>query len=210
MSKQGNKRLYEQQESKMRSQSDAFVSFLTKRGLLGDSKIADERVREAQKAKKKNSFHNTQLLLKHYRNIAWMIECFPDTIAAELSKPYSGLDDLLDYVDLEGVLGNKRLEGRIEAIQKTKILLDRVNEALTVLKKKPDNGERLYNVIYYTYIQPEKLKYNDLMFALDLSPRQYYRLREQAISILSIRLWSAPEREVDYWLDVLTLLDEYN
>ena len=143
MSKQGNKRLYEQQESKMRSQSDAFVTFLTKRGLISDSKIADERVREAQKAKKKNSFHNTQLLLKHYRNIAWMVECFPDTIADDLNRPYAGLDELLDYVDLEGVLGNRRLEGRIEAIQKTKILLDRVNEALTVLRKKPDNGEQL-------------------------------------------------------------------
>lgn len=210
MSQQVNKKLYEQQESQMRSQSDAFVTFLTKRGLIGDSKIVDERVREAQKAKKKNSFHNTQLLLRHYRNIAWMIECFPDTIADDLNMRYTGLDDLLDFVDLEGVLGNRRLEGRIEAIQKTKILLDRVNEALTVLRKKPDNGEQLYKIIYFTYIIPQKMKYNDLLTALDMSQRHYYRLREQAISILSIRLWSAPEREVDYWLDVLTLLDRYN
>ncbi len=209
MSKQNDQRLYEQQEKKMRGQSDVFVSFLTKRGLLGDTKIDDERVRAAQKAKKKNSFHNTQLLLKHYRNIAWMIECFPGSIAEDLNKPFSGIDELLDYVDVEGVLENRRLEGRIEAIKKTKILLDRVNEALTVLRKKPDNGEQLYNLIYVTYIQPEKLRYNDIFFKLDLSQRHYYRLREQAIAILSIRLWSAPEREVDYWLDVLTLLDEY-
>ena len=139
-----------------------------------------------------------------------MIECFPDTIADDLNMRYTGLDDLLDFVDLEGVLGNRRLEGRIEAIQKTKILLDRVNEALTVLRKKPDNGEQLYKIIYFTYIIPQKMKYNDLLTALDMSQRHYYRLREQAISILSIRLWSAPEREVDYWLDVLTLLDRYN
>ena len=210
MSKQANKKLYEQQESQIRSQSDAFVTFLTKRGLISDSKIDDEHVREAQKAKKKNSFHNTRLLLKHYRNIAWMLECFPDTISDDLNKRYSGIDELLDYVDLEGVLGNRKLEGRIAAIQKTKILLDRVNEALTVLRKKPDNGELLYNVIYYTFINPHKLKYNDLLLTLDLSQRHYYRLREQAISILSIRLWSSPDREVDYWLDVLTLLDKYN
>ena len=210
MSKRNDQLLYEQQETKMRRQSDVFVSFLTKRGLLGDASIDDERVRQAQKAKKKNSYHNTKLLLKHYRNIAWMIECFPETIAEDLNKPYSGLDELLDYVDLEGVLGNKKLQGRIEAIEKTKILMDRVNEALTVLRKKPGNGEQLYNLIYVTYIQPERLKYNDILFALDMSQRHYYRLREQAIAILSIRLWSAPEREVDYWLDVLTLLDEYN
>lgn len=96
MSKQNDQRLYEQQEKKMRGQSDVFVSFLTKRGLLGDTKIDDERVRAAQKAKKKNSFHNTQLLLKHYRNIAWMIECFPGSIAEDLNKPFSGIDELLD------------------------------------------------------------------------------------------------------------------
>lgn len=47
MSKQNDQRLYEQQEKKMRGQSDVFVSFLTKRGLLGDTKIDDERVRAA-------------------------------------------------------------------------------------------------------------------------------------------------------------------
>ncbi len=36
----------------------------------------------------------------------------------------------------------------MEGIQKSRLLLDRVNEALTVLKKKPENGERLYQLIY--------------------------------------------------------------
>ena len=31
---------------------------------------------------------------------------------------------------------------------------------------------------------------------LDLSSRQYYRLREEAVSIISIRLWSVPEGEL--------------
>ena len=39
MSKQDEQMLYERQEEKIRSQSDAFIQFLTKRGLLGDSDI---------------------------------------------------------------------------------------------------------------------------------------------------------------------------
>lgn len=126
------------------------------------------------------------MLLKHYRTIAWMLECFPDSIAEELDQPFGGLDELIDRIDIESSLDNKKLESRIAGIQKSRILLDRVNEALTVLKKKPSDGERLYNLIYQTYITPEKLSLTDLLYRLDLSPRHYYRLREQAVTILSI------------------------
>lgn len=85
--------------------------------------------------------------------------------------------------------------------------MERVNEALTVLKKKPENGERLYKLIYLTYIAPERLSHNELLYRLDMSSRHYYRLRQQAITILSIRLWAAPDTEVDVWLDMLTLIE---
>ena len=41
MSKQDEKKLYEQQENRILAQSDAFISLLTKRGILGDQKIDD-------------------------------------------------------------------------------------------------------------------------------------------------------------------------
>ena len=34
------------------------------------------------------------MLLKHYRTISWMLECFPDTIAEELDRPFEGIDEL--------------------------------------------------------------------------------------------------------------------
>ena len=49
-----------------------------------------------------------------------------------------------------------------------------------MLKRKPGNGEKLYELIYLTYIAPDKLTHTDLLFRLDLSSRHYYRLREQA------------------------------
>lgn len=145
-------------------------------------------------------------MLFQYRNIAWMVECFPGTIAMELDEPFEQLDQLLDRIDLEVVMGNRKLESRIESIQKTRSMLDRVNEALTILQKKPENGERLYQIIYTTYICPKKLKHNEILYELDISTRHYYRLKEQAITVLSMRLWAAPTRELEYWLDVLRML----
>ena len=196
-----------EQQEKMQIQSDAMIGLLTDRGILPDTGIENEKVREARKEKQKNTYHNTMMLLQHYRTIVWLFECFPESVAKELEKPFEGVDTLLEQVDLEVSWGNRKLESRLEGIQKSRLLLDRVNEALTVLKKKPEDGERLYKLIYMTYIAPERLSHNELLYRLDMSSRHYYRLRQQAITILSIRLWATPDTEVDVWLDMLTLIE---
>ena len=196
-----------EQQEKMQVQSNAMIGLLTDRGILPDTGIDNEKIREARKEKQKNTYHNTLMLLQHYRTVVWLFECFPENVARELEKPFEGVDTLLEQVDLEVSWGNRKLESRLEGIQKSRLLLDRVNEALTVLKKKPENGERLYKLIYLTYIAPERLSHNELLYRLDMSSRHYYRLRQQAITILSIRLWAAPDTEVDVWLDMLTLIE---
>ena len=196
-----------EQQEKMQVQSDAMIGLLTNRGILPDIGIDNEKVREARKEKQKNTYHNTMMLLQHYRTIVWLFECFPENVAGELEKPFEGVDALLEQVDREMSWGNRKLESRLEGIQKSRLLLDRVNEALTVLKKKPENGERLYQLIYLTYIAPEKLSHHELLYRLDMSSRHYYRLRQQAITILSIRLWAAPDSDVDVWLEMVALIE---
>lgn len=206
MSKQDSS-LYKQSEQRIQEQSEAFLALLTKRGILADKKIDDEKRRQAKQEKLKNSYHNTLLLMQHYRTVVWMLECFPKTVSEELDKPFEDIDRLLDDVDLSVALGDKKLESRIEGVERSRLLIDRVNEALTVLKKKPENGERLYNLIYTTYIIPEKLTHQEILYRLNMSSRNYYRLREQAITVLSIRLWATPATDVDFWLEMLTLLE---
>ena len=124
-----------------------------------------------------------------------------------MEKPFEGLDTLLEQVDLEVSWGNRKLESRLEGVKKSRLLLDRVNEALTVLKKKPENGEKLYQLIYLTYIAPEKLSHHEQLYRLDMSSRHYYRLKQQAVTILSIRLWAAPDSDVDVWLELVALIE---
>jgi hypothetical protein len=84
--------------------------------------------------------------------------------------------------------------------------VDRVHDALSVLRQKPGNGGQLYSVIYTTYIDPAERKNDEIIDLLHLSARTYYRLRREAITIMSVRLWSAPTGDIDTWLEVLTLL----
>lgn len=203
-----NQSAYEQQENQLSAQSAAFLQMLTKRGLLADSEIDNDKIRQAQKAKKRQTYHNTEMPLHHYRSIVWALECFPSAVEEELDRPLGTLDALLNYVDVELSLENRKLESRLESIRKSRLLLDRLNEALSILKKKPGNGEKMYELIYLTYIAPQKLSHTDLVKQLEISTRHYYRLRSQAIGIISLRLWSVPAAEMDAWLEILTLLEE--
>ena len=188
-------------------QPEVVLDMLAKRGLIAENATDPERIKKAKQEQKKQAYHNTELLLKHYRTMAWLLECMPNTIAAELDERFETVDELIGRLDVEMAYGNKKLESRLQNVQKTRLLLDRVNEALTVLKRKPGDGQRLYDLIYLTYITPEPLTHPELLYRLNTSSRQYYRWREQAINILSIRLWAAITKQGDFWLEMLTILD---
>ena len=195
----------EPQEKELQKQTDAVLRLLTKRGVLPNEKITDEKRRAALQKRQKESYHNTELLLKNYRIVAWMVECFPETVAAELEKPFETVDALLDGMEISSTFGERKLERRTAAVEETRLMLDRVNDALTVLRKKPENGQLLYDLIYLSYIAPEVLPIQELLYRLCVSTRHYYRLRKEAILVLSLRLWSSPDPTMDLWLDLLTL-----
>ena len=207
MQNPNEKLTYEQLEAQIAEKSQAFINLLTQRGILANPKVTNEKIRAARQKKDRDSYHNTLLLLQNYRTLVWVMECFPETVAEELDRPFSDVDELLEQMDLQLAMGNKKLETRLEGARKSRLLLDRVNDALTVLKHKPNNGKKLYRLIYLTYIAPEQLSHTELLYRLDMSSRHYYRLRQQAITILSIRLWSAPSAELDVWLDMLEFLE---
>ena len=197
-------------ENKLSGQSEAILQILSDRGLLEDDKISDKDMRQAVKAKKHKKFHNTQLLLKHYREIKWLLECLPAQIAEELDRPFISLDNLLGLVNAEICLDNVLLENRLMNVQKSRLMLDRFNEALSVLRQKPGNGEDLYNCLYLTFITTEDLSHQDILDRLDISSRHYYRLRKLAINVLSIRLWAVPNVELDAWLEIMSVLEMLN
>ena len=189
------------------SSAEAVLSFLRNQGILAEnSTLSEETIREAQEKKQKQAYHNTLLLLSNYRNILWQTDCEIEAIASELNVPLKNLDALLSRVDAEIGMENRRLELNLERLAKTRQLLDRINDALTALKRKPDNGPLLYDLIYMTYFSEEKLLQTDVLFRLNISRRHYYRLKEQAINIISLRLWSSPTSDLDLWLELVAML----
>lgn len=189
-------------------ESTALLGMMEERGLVCDPRITDEKKAAATKEKRRRLFHNTESLLQNYRLIAWTLECIPEAVSSELDQPFHGLDSLLQFVDIELSLDNHTLESRLESVKKSRLLVARINDALSLLKRNPTDGEKMYDVIYLTYIAPEKLTHAELLYRLYMSSRHYYRLRTQAIKIISIRLWSTPTAELDAWVELLTLMND--
>ena len=189
------------------TQNELLLGLLERKGIVDDLSIPNEKVRAMEQELRRNMYHNTQVMRKHYRDIVWALECFPSEIAQELEQPLKKLDALLSVVDTQVAMGNAKLEHRLLSIRKSRLLLDRINDALTVLRNKPGNGELMYNIIFQTFITPDKPSHSDILYRLDISERHYYRLRQQAVNILSIRLWTAPQGCLDAWLELLTLLE---
>ena len=187
--------LYDAQEEQIQLQSASFVDFLTRKGVLEDHNIDNERVRKAKKDTAQRAYHNTEVLLSQYRLIIWVLECIPGELSDELEVPVHDIDALAEKIDIQTSLENARIESRI-------------HEALAVIRKKPGNGEDLYSVLYTTYLDPVERKHEEILKELRMTSRTYYRLRREAITIMSIRLWSAPSGETASWLEVLTILEE--
>ncbi len=198
---------YDAQEMQIAAQTNAFLEMLTRRGLLKDQEIDNEKVQKARQEYLQKAFHNTELLLENYRMIRWVLACCPDEIASELDAPMGNIDELIEKMDIHICIGDKKAENRMRGAVKTRLLMDRVNDALTVLKMKPQNGKKLYDLIYVTFLQEETWTHSQIIEHLEISTRTYYRMRKEAVEIISTRLWATPNSALDSWFEVLALVE---
>jgi len=199
---------YDEEELQILQKSSGFVEFLTRKGMLEDHAISEEKIRKAKRNTSKKAYHNTLVVLSNYRTIVWVLNYIPSELAQELRIKTKDIDALIQRVDYELAMENRRMEDRLRAMGKTRYLLDRVHDALTVLKQKPGNGELLYKLIYEAYIDPEERTALELIERMGVSTRTYYRLKSEALAVISIRLWSSPSRDIDDWIEILTLLED--
>ena len=87
-------------------QAEQILSLLERRGIVEDQSITSKKAREAEQELRRNMYHNTQMMLRHYRDIVWALECFPQQVAEELDRPLHDLDALLSAVDTQIAMGN--------------------------------------------------------------------------------------------------------
>lgn len=156
-------------------------------------------------------FHNTQLLLEHYRDVVWSLEVsvfqantnfqseFGNTIEEFLELSYeAGLD-----------LPSSDVAARIRSINKSRNMLRIIDSAVALLREKYRNGEECYWVLYYTYLSPQEIGGVDEiverisnMFR-DFSRSTYYRRKNESIKQMGDLLWGFTTNTCDPALELL-------
>ena len=183
--------------------TEALTEILARRGIIDKNDTSGGVSQDRNDSFRKFAYHNTRLLLKNYRQIVWQSQLQTVQVAASLELPMENMDAILSRIDAEIGMNNRKVEARLEVLRRFRLMISQINEALSLLKQKPDNGEVLYELIYLTYIHPTVLKTNDIIERLTISRRHYFRLRKEATAIISTRLWGAPAPGLEIWMELL-------
>lgn len=184
------------------------ISALQIRGLIPKAELTADKVKQLQKKKAKQEYRNAKLLLEQYRTIVTAVSTLPEHIAYELNTPFKDVDDLVERCDIASAYGDEIVESELRGIQRTRKLMDIIHKALTKLKTMSPDGELFYKIILLTYITPKVLKVDAIVKKLGISRSTYFRKRDEAVNLFSSILWLTPNRELDLWIDFVTLLNE--
>ena len=135
-----------------------------------------------QKSAFSSYYHDTWTLLKNYRSVSWSIEVSDYNLQAEFRTEY-------------GCASEAVLESYVHSLERSKRMLQLINSAIDLMRKKHEKGELYYWILYYTYLAPHHYANNyEILHFLELkgmpmSMRNYYLRREEAINVLSSVLW---------------------
>lgn len=183
------------------------IAALQNRGIIPDVTITDSNLMKFKQSKAKREYKNTKLLLENYRTITIAVAYLPQQIASELNMPFKNIDELIEKCDIASTYNDTNIDEKLRSVMRTKQLIDVVNRALTSMKNMPNDGELFYKILYYTYLSSKPLKIDSILEKLNISRSSYFRKREEAIKLFGSILWLAPNREVDLWIDFITILN---
>ena len=98
-------------------------------------------------------YHNTELLLKKYRDVVWSIEvaAIQNQVSLELEMDCN-LDSFLEMSYASGAdLSGVRIQEQMRIMERNKKMLKMIDAAVDILRRRQVDGEAYYWILYYTY-----------------------------------------------------------
>lgn len=157
-------------------------------------------------------YHNTELLLKKYRDVVWSIEV--STIQAQMSFELEmdcKLEELLEMSYVAGMdFSGTQIQEQMRTLERNKKMLRIIDSSVKVLKDNPKLGEEYYWVLYFTYISKKVSPNVDDIIenvykrsGVYMSQKTYFKYRKAAINKLSTILWGFTSK------DSLDIIDKF-
>ena len=155
-------------------------------------------------------YHNTRTFLNKYRDISWILEVSDLNLQKEFKTTYELSTDAL-FVDSEVNKSGNRLENYARALERSKKMMQIIDTAIDLMRRKHKKGEFYYWILYYAYLSPQQCENAGAILhsletkGISISLRTYYVHRDEAIEILSSILWGYTSQDCEKITKLLTL-----
>ena len=156
-------------------------------------------------------YHNTELLLKKYRDVFWSIE-----MSARQAKLNFELEmdcTIEDYLEMSYAAGvdmtGTNIAEQARILERNKKMLKIIEAASNIVRERYADGEELYWVLYYTYFSERPCRNTEEIINMVsakigfISWKKYFAKRKTAIEKLSNILWGFTSK------DCLAITDEF-
>lgn len=159
---------------------------------------------------KETLWHDTQLLLRKYRQVKWALEVSSQQALKELQQRTGGtLDTFLHAAVFAGAdISNTALEGRAQSMERSRKMIALIDESVEFMRRNHNRGEMYYQILYYCYLSPTPITWREVVNALDRDGYPYStntiaKYRQEAILIVGEILWGYEDRESETIIDEL-------
>lgn len=115
-------------------------------------------------------YSNTRHLLRQYRKVAYAVEISETDMNVRMEMEHgTRLSTLKVNAELAGVdLSGSKIESYARTVIRSKNMLQIIENALDAVRKDPDHGELMYQILYLTYFTKKRLPNRDaILIELD-------------------------------------------
>jgi len=152
---------------------------------------------DATNEKRPAHYHDTERLLKTYRDVRWSLKLSMEHHRQNFEEEYGmSVKEYLDDIYALGIeFAGTKLEHHANSMMRTYKMLKLIDTAVQLIRENNSEGEMYYWILYYTYFSPNKLKSADeivdrvQMHIPYITRDTYYRHRKKAIQTFASVLW---------------------
>ena len=158
--------------------------------------------REKSEDRESHLYHNTEVLLKRYRDVVWSVEVSLNNTKTKFENQFEcDLETFLELSYAAGAdLSGTDIEDKMRTLERNRKMLKIIQDSLEFLRIKHRKGQLYYQILYITFISnDEKECVEDIVEELAekgyiMSTKTFFRKKHDAIECLSNILWGYSSR----------------
>ena len=95
-----------------------------------------------------------------------------------------------EYIDIfDEQITQSKIEENLQDLTYSNCIIRILDKSFDILKRYPEVGELYYSTLRYSYLEKEKYKENYILEHLAISRSTYFRVKKEAINLLSTIIW---------------------